>query len=194
MHRPIALFAFLVTTAVAEAQNPPQGPPPQTTPVQRGSGWAEAWQARWELTPMLEVNLATGNLVCAISTGRFYREGLPPHHEVALVHNSQRADVSGDFTGGFDLGQGWSSNFGVKLTFASSSETILAVVSWNPIPTNLSTYQSMRLRLSRTRTFHLASRHRMIRPPTNPTARPQQTGSQTSARSNGYSCSLSTNN
>ena len=126
--RSVALFAL---AAVAAAQNPPQGPPPQTTPVQRGSGWAEPWQARWKLTPMLEVNLATGNLVCAISTGRFYKEGLAPHHEVALFHNSQRADVSGDFTGGFDLGDGWSSNFGVTLSFPTSTEAELVLGDGN---------------------------------------------------------------
>jgi YD repeat-containing protein len=82
---------------------------------------------------MLEVNLATGNLLCAISTGRFYDEGLPPYHEVALVHNAQRASTSGDFTGGFDLGDGWSSNLGVILSFPSSGAAELVLGDGNVI-------------------------------------------------------------
>ncbi|MCI0637332.1 MAG: hypothetical protein L0206_25955, partial [Actinobacteria bacterium] len=107
----------LVLLSLAAAAPAAQSPPPHTAPVRRGSGWAEPWQGRFRLSEMLEVNLATGNLVCSVTTGRFYYPGLPPHHEVALAHNSERAATPGDFTGGFGLGPGWSSNLGVTLAF-----------------------------------------------------------------------------
>lgn len=126
MLRSMALL--LLAPAVAA-----QTPPPQATPITRGSGWAEPWQARWALTPMLEVNLATGNLVCGLTTGRFQDRGLPPHHDVTLVHNAQRASVTGDFTGGFGLGGGWSSNLGVSLSFPSSGVAELVLGDGNRI-------------------------------------------------------------
>lgn len=104
------------------------GATPSTTPPPAiGAGAALPWQQSSQLHPSFQVNLATGNVLFQFATSGYLFPGLAPSHSLSLCFNSQAVAKPGDYTAGFELGQGWSTTIGTRLDFPTSSSAVLTL-------------------------------------------------------------------
>jgi RHS repeat-associated protein len=110
----LALFLSLAPAALVEGGG-------QAT----GAGNAPPWQATHSPAPGFEVNLATGNVLFSFRTSCFLHGGLAPRHALDLYFNTQAKGKVGDYTGGFNFGNGWSSSFGSRLEFPTETSALL---------------------------------------------------------------------